>query len=283
MTKILAGLVIGLSVGLAIGVTVTQRPGPDSAETPDPEAVAAQSAVPSDVSDQNAGLRRQIQATEARLREAQAALEAFRQESASRVNARPLTDDVQAQIDELSGARGVRPRFSNDPGEVVERLIAGGFSPHRADWIRQRLDELMLERIAQRNESLRENPDGIVLEGFSPIPDLQLRDELGDFEYQQYLLALGREPYASILDVIGGSPAAEAGLRAGDQIVYYDGTRVFDFLEVTPLTMAGNPGETVVIDILRDGEPIQLVVPRGPLGVRLGSDRTLALEGIPLP
>jgi hypothetical protein len=34
--------------------------------------------------------------------------------------------------------------------------------------------------------------------------------------------------------------------------------------------MLGEPGESVVVDITRDGIPMQLVLPRGPIGVSTG-------------
>jgi hypothetical protein len=38
------------------------------------------------------------------------------------------------------------------------------------------------------------------------------------------------------------------------------------------LTMAGGEGN-VVIDVVRDGSPMQIVVPRGPIGVEIGRFR----------
>jgi S1-C subfamily serine protease len=52
--------------------------------------------------------------------------------------------------------------------------------------------------------------------------------------------------------------------------VAYDGQRVFDMTELNELTYAGSRGETVAIDVVRDGQPIQLYVERGPIGVSGG-------------
>jgi hypothetical protein len=38
-------------------------------------------------------------------------------------------------------------------------------------------------------------------------------------------------------------------------------------MELTQQTMQGEPGESVVVDIVRDGAPMQIVLPRGPIGV----------------
>jgi S1-C subfamily serine protease len=99
-----------------------------------------------------------------------------------------------------------------------------------------------------------------------------LREELGDWEYEKYLQALGRPTTVGIPHVLANSPAARAGLTSGDQIVAYDGTRVFNVFEVTEATRQGTVGEPVILDIVRDGQPMQFIVPRGPLGVALSGN-----------
>jgi hypothetical protein len=37
--------------------------------------------------------------------------------------------------------------------------------------------------------------------------------------------------------------------------------------------MEGEPGENVVVNITRDGIPMQIVLPRGPLGINIGRRR----------
>ena len=53
----------------------------------------------------------------------------------------------------------------------------------------------------------------------------------------------------------------------------YNGRRIFDMRELNELTLEGTPGESVVIDVRRDGQNLQLVMPRGPLGVTGGGFR----------
>ena len=69
------------------------------------------------------------------------------------------------------------------------------------------------------------------------------------------------------------SPASAAGIRAGDAVLAYDGTRLFDASTLREATTQGRAGETVPVDISRDGERLHLFVPRGPLGVRLQESR----------
>lgn len=97
--------------------------------------------------------------------------------------------------------------------------------------------------------------------------DNELRAELDEFQYDWYLYAVGRPNRVEVSRVIEGSPAAEAGLRAGDQILRYDGLRVFTSFELRDSISWGEPGETVPVDILRDGEERQFLLPREPLGI----------------
>jgi S1-C subfamily serine protease len=72
------------------------------------------------------------------------------------------------------------------------------------------------------------------------------------------------------MDVLASSPAEKAGLQAGDQIVSYAGTRVFDMRELESLTRQGNPGEAVTVEVKRNGQSVQVQVQRGVLGVEGG-------------
>ena len=67
--------------------------------------------------------------------------------------------------------------------------------------------------------------------------------------------------------MLNGSPGSEAGLQPGDQIVSYNGARVFNVADMRELTLQGAAGEDVVIEIDREGVRMQLSVPRGPVGI----------------
>jgi S1-C subfamily serine protease len=113
---------------------------------------------------------------------------------------------------------------------------------------------------------------GEPLDRFNPSlnPNSVLRSEIGDAQYEQYLQANNRPTAISVGSVLESSPGQRAGLQPGDQIVRYDGNRVFDVSDLNEQTMLGEPGESVVVDITRDGMPVQLVLPRGPIGVTTG-------------
>jgi carboxyl-terminal processing protease len=66
-----------------------------------------------------------------------------------------------------------------------------------------------------------------------------------------------------VLTVLGGSPAEEAGLLMDDVIVAVDGTLVqgLTVIEVAA-GLAGEAGTTAVLDVVRDGESLQINVTR---------------------
>jgi S1-C subfamily serine protease len=72
------------------------------------------------------------------------------------------------------------------------------------------------------------------------------------------------------MDVLASSAAERAGLQPGDQIISYAGTRVFDTRELNSLTRQGTPNESVNVTVIRNGQTVNVQVPRGPLGVSSG-------------
>jgi carboxyl-terminal processing protease len=66
-----------------------------------------------------------------------------------------------------------------------------------------------------------------------------------------------------IVRVIEDSPAAKAGLRAGDVVQSIDGVPVkIDNLDATTNAMRGEPGSAVTLSLLRDGQALSFTVKR---------------------
>lgn len=149
-----------------------------------------------------------------------------------------------------------------------ERLVAAGFAPDRADWIIRRTEELRMEALQAQYDAQR---GGRAVD--PAAADRTLRNELGDADYERYLQAYGRVTTIPVREVLASSPAERSGLKPGDEIVGYAGKRVFDLRELNALTLEGTAGESVVVDVRRDGQNVQLVMPRGPLGVTGGGFR----------
>jgi S1-C subfamily serine protease len=142
----------------------------------------------------------------------------------------------------------------------------------RAQYIMRREDELAMEVLQARYEATQNGADPAAVANLSTSQ--MMREDLGDTDYEKYLDALGRPTTINVREVLTNSPAQAAGLAPGDEIVGYDGKRVFDMNELTGLTYEGGPGSTVAIDVLRNGQPMQLYVERGPIGVSGGGRST---------
>lgn len=151
----------------------------------------------------------------------------------------------------------------------VERLIEAGFQPSQAAQIVRREAELQMESLQARYDAERSGEEVDWWRDRSSTSST-LRAELGDTDYERYLVANNRSTSVSISSVIESSPAHAAGLLAGDEIVRYGGERVFSMTELTQQTMQGIPGENVAVDIVRNGITMQIVMPRGPFGISGG-------------
>ena len=68
---------------------------------------------------------------------------------------------------------------------------------------------------------------------------------------------------AIIEDATAGGPAARAGLKNGDVVRKYNGQPVADSGQLVAMVTDTNPGTTVKLDILRDGQPMTIQVTLG--------------------
>jgi Zn-dependent M28 family amino/carboxypeptidase len=57
-----------------------------------------------------------------------------------------------------------------------------------------------------------------------------------------------------------GSPAAKAGLKAGDVMIEFDGKKVDNLYDFTYALRGKQVGETVVVKVIRDGQPVDISV-----------------------
>lgn len=182
-------------------------------------------------------------------------------------------DDEAAAPEQQIANRFDRIRSDRSSAERrIDVLVSSGLSQDRAEWIVKREDELQLEAMQARFEARR---SGEPMNRFDPAfnPGAALRAELGDTEYEQYLEAYNRPTAVAVGSVLESSPGYVAGLQPGDRILSYDGQRVFNTFELNQQTMQGDPGESVVVDIMRDDAAMQVVLPRGPIGITTRSGR----------
>ena len=174
----------------------------------------------------------------------------------------------RAEIQERFATRFAN-RTDNGSNRRLNQLVEAGFSPDQAQHITERESELQLEALYAQYDAIRDGePSGPLTNGFDPQD--QLRQELGDASYERYLDATGQSTSIGVQRVMDGSPGQAAGLQTGDEVIAYAGERVFNISDLNQLILEGAPGQPVVMDVLRDGQQIQLYVPRGPIGITSG-------------
>lgn len=178
----------------------------------------------------------------------------------------PDAGDAPARRESRRPERNDAEWMRNFTERRIGRLMDGGFSEEEARYVLQQESEASFKAMQKAWEAQRsgENLDPFDLR---LNPQALLREELGDASYARYLEAQGQPTAISVTQVMTGSPGSSAGLQPGDQLVSYDGERVFNVGDLRSLTMQGEPGQDVVIEVERDGVRMQLTVPRGPIGI----------------
>lgn len=90
----------------------------------------------------------------------------------------------------------------------------------------------------------------------------RIRESMSDNDYDSRLFASGK-PNRVVISTDSADAISAIGLAPGDMIVSYNGLRVFDVFELQAMDNSENPEEMVRIDLIRAGEAIEVVVPRG--------------------
>ncbi len=166
------------------------------------------------------------------------------------------------------------PGYESREDYLVSQLVGGGFDEDRANYIVDLSEEFQWEAMQARYEA-RQNGEGF--DWASLDPTARLRAELGDSEYEQYLDATGQPSVVAVQSVMATSPANRVGIQPGDEIRAYDGRRIFNMRELPVATNTAAPGTEVVVEVVRDGMPMTLTMPAGPMGVQAsGRERSAA-------
>ena len=159
----------------------------------------------------------------------------------------------------------------------LDNLIRGGIDASVAEDIVRRKNSIELKRLELQDLATREDylNTPLYFEQLEDINrlDISLREELGDERYDDYLFNSRQNNRIRISSVMLGSAAEQAGILKGDIVLDYDNKRMFSWSELKDATAQGELGEYVSISIYRSGEIFSFSVPRGPLGMQLGSTR----------
>ena len=167
---------------------------------------------------------------------------------------------------------GARPA---DKVSFDERsLVGAGVDLDDARWLHERYDAYEMQRLYLMDQADREGWEKLP-GGRRALSELEreLRKELGEPRYDQFLYALGRNNRVVVNDVLSRSPAEDAGFRERDVVLRYDDARIYSTQQLRKATRGGQAGELIAVELQRKGERIRVFVPRGPLGVTLETDR----------
>lgn len=178
---------------------------------------------------------------------------------------------------EQSPGRGGGPSARTGTPNAVDTeaaLVRAGLDPDWAAEIRRRNDKLTMDSMFLQDQARREGWTNTVRYANASNELEQrrigLREEIGDNIYDQFLYETGLPNRVLINEVLEGSPAHQAGMKPGDEMLSYNGQRIFELNEMVSESRSGSSGKLVAVEVMRGGQVVQIYLPRGPLGVRTG-------------
>jgi len=184
------------------------------------------------------------------------------------VGSTPEVANARSEMRPVTRAADSEAASEQRPAFDEEELVTAGFNRVDATHLRERWEKLMLEKLELNDRAMREGYFMTSRHGAeSAAFDLSFRSEVGDAGYAAYLYATSQDNSVVVRGVLPNSAGRAAGLEMGDQIVRYDGSAIFTTPELQIQTSSGVRGESVEVDVLRNGRTISLRAPRGPLGV----------------
>ena len=163
---------------------------------------------------------------------------------------------------------------SHRDGFNEQALINGGMSSSQASELRVYFENLEMDRLYLRDQSIRESwSRGELAEAMQALETREenLKSQLGESSYDAYLYAAGRSNRVEVTSVLEQGQAGMAGIMSGDQITRYDNQRIYNGFDLREATASGNISDSVEVEIVRDGRTMQFYLVRGPLGIRMNS------------
>ncbi|MEE3327805.1 MAG: PDZ domain-containing protein [Myxococcota bacterium] len=150
-----------------------------------------------------------------------------------------------------------------------EALLSLGIREGEIERIEEVWQEYFMNRIRIDNERSRQKDKWKEAAQLDIMNAAQAREALGDESYDAMLYAMGEKNRVFFSKLLEDSPGMSAGLMPGDELISYDGQRIFRPFEIKQLTSEGDRGEWVEVRVQREGEPRRFFVPRGPIGAQL--------------
>lgn len=155
-----------------------------------------------------------------------------------------------------------------------QALIDSGMGSSQASELKGHFEQLEMERLYLRDRSIRESwSREKYREAVQSLDSKEgeLENQLGESMYDSYLYASGRPNRVSVTSVFPSAQAGIAGIVSGDHIIRYDNQRIYNGFDLREATTGGIAGDTVALEVERDGKTIQFYLVRGPLGIRTNS------------
>ena len=189
------------------------------------------------------------------------------------------SDTVAPAPDPAPRRTPTRKGPAQGPSFDERALAAAGLDPDATGRIKAHWERLLLSRLGLANRALREGwARSKRYTRESRELEWELREAFGERDYEFLLYATGRPTRLIARDVLVGAAASADGIEVGDTILRYDGERMFQPRDLRWATLTGDPGTSVWIEVLRDGEVRRFSVRRGPLGIILATASLPPLE-----
>ena len=216
----------------------------------------------------------------ARLREELAQERALRVAPPAPPSAEPASPGLPAaeppaekDFPEMTGAEAEEEVAETRPWFDSAALGRLGWSEDEVERVRQRWEEYQLAKLEVENQRARKVPGWKALGKRLFQIEVEARNDLGDEGYEAMRFAAGQKNRVVLSELLDISPASDGGLMPGDEVISYDGQRVFSSGALKFLTQSGEPDAWTEVRVLRAGEERRFFVRRGPLGARLEAVR----------
>jgi len=217
---------------------------------------------PFQVSTEDTGLEHQIEALHSKIDSLQKQISSLENKQTS------LHTETQNNSE-----KAIKNKPVNHASPNKQNLVASGMTPDIADDILRRMSQdefrrLELQNLIQRSDSNARREYRKELRELN-TNKISLRTEMGDDDYDKYLFVSGQNNRVKVRSVMAGSPAETSGFQNEDVILYYDNQKILSWPDIRAATIEGEIGSYTSVEILRDGQQMSLMVPRGTLGVQL--------------
>jgi len=282
LNKPLFFIILILVIGVVVGVFIKS-----DHDSPDLEKTGLNQSTTIETGDQNATkypvtengsveIRKLNQLLNKEIRARQALEQKLETLNRQMANLETIMQSFNEADDSERVANDVNPDDS-DPDDKwfnEQALIESGMASSQALELKVFFEQLELERLYLRDQSIREDWDRAKYrEALQTLANQEddLRNRLSESEYDEYLFASGQTNRVVVTSVLASAQAGTAGIMSGDQIIRYDNQRIYNGFDLREATAGGSIDDTVALEVERDGETLQFYLPRGPLGIRMNS------------